>query len=132
MLQPARSTPATLAEVAELAVALVPVEDVGAVIGHIEIEVAVAVVVGRRAAHAPTRITDPGRAGIVRKGAVAHVAVEGVGRGRGRVGIAFQPRAVDQVDVEPAIAVVVEESTAAAFGLDDVVFDLAARVHTKI
>ena len=121
-----------LADVAEPARALVPVQDIGAVIGHVEVEVAVPVVVGHRAAHAPTRIADPGRAGIVLKGAVAQVAVEGVGRGRGRVGRAFQPRAVDQVDVEPTVAVVVEKRAPAAFGFNDVVFDLPAGTHLKV
>ena len=105
--------------VGERAVTVVVVEDARAVGRDVEIAVAVVVVVAHRQAHATTHPADAGLLRHVGEGSVAVIPVEGVGDGtaalalrRGRVG--------DEVDVEPAVAVVVDEPSAAPHGLDHV------------
>jgi hypothetical protein len=115
-----------------MAVTVVAVEDIGAVVGYVEVCVVVVVVVGDGDAHAPARIADAGGLGALLEGAVADIAVERVARWRDRVGVCREARAVNQVDIEPAIAVVVEEGSAAAFGFDDIVLYSPPRTHAEI
>jgi hypothetical protein len=73
--------------------------------------VAVAVVVGRGGAHAEAAAGHAGPPGHVGEGAVPVVAVEGVAE-RARRREEVRRAAVDEVDVEPAVAVVVEDGDA--------------------
>ncbi len=99
----------------------VPVEAGALQMGDHEVGIAVVVHVPRRGPHAPA-FADIGGQGGLGKGAVPPVQVEGVPGG----GIVLlQSAPVDQVEVEPAVPVGVEQGAAAAFRLDDVVLDPA-------
>ena len=92
-------------------------EDVRSVVGDVEVGVAVVVVVRRGDADAVAPVVGAGLAADLAEGAVPQVAVELVGlRGLGAV----EGVAVDGVDVEAAVAVVVEEGAARPHGLDEV------------
>ena len=94
-----------------------PQEHVGAVVGEVEIGVAVVVVVGGGHAHPVAPVARAGLATDLAEGAVPEIAVELVGlRGLGAV----EGVAVDGVDVEAAVAVVVEEGAPRPHGLDEV------------
>ena len=97
--------------VGERAVAVVAIEHVLAVVGDEEIVEAVVVVVADGHRRGPARSRQPGLLGHVGEGAVAVVLVEAIGRARRR---AFEARAAQHEDVEPAVVVVVEERHAAA------------------
>ena len=116
------ATPAAAVTSAERAVAVVLVEEVGAEAGHVEIEIAVAVVVadgdaglvgglaGAAAVHARLR-------GHVLERAVLVVVVEHVCRAR---------RAVDEIQVLEAVVVVVDPGDARAERLDHVLLGRGA------
>ena len=110
-----------LADVGEGAVAVVVIENRPAVGGDEEVGKAVVVVVADGHAHAEGPAGDAGLLGDVGERAVAIVLVERVAdRLLGLVEIARA--AVDQVDVHPAVVVVVEEGAARSHGLRQVVF----------
>src|SRR5262249_58256514 len=96
-------------DIGEGAVAVVPVEDVGPQRGHKDVDEAVIVVVAERTPHSVRGTADAGLLGYVRELSGAVVVEELV-----------LPRRVDEVDVEPAIVVVVEEPAPGSHGLDDV------------
>ena len=100
---------------------VVAVEGVGAVIGDEEVGVAVAVVVCGCDAKAVAGIGAAAVGGDVGESARARIAVESVDRRLVR-GMAGQVGAVGEVEVEAAIAVVVEESGSGTEGFDVVVF----------
>ena len=104
--------------VAETAAALVVVEDAAAVGGDVHVRPAVVVVVPHREAHPPPQAADPGALRDLGEGPVAVVAEEGVPPAAG-AGVGLE-RARDEVDVQPAVAVEVEEPAAATHGLDEV------------
>ena len=89
---------------------------------------AVVVVVGHGAAESPAVVGDAGFGGDVGEGAVVIVVEErGVRRGL-FAGERVDGGAVDDVDVEPAVVVVVEQAYTRALGLDDVVLGWSAHL----
>ena len=109
----------------EGAVAAVAVEDVGAEVADEEVGTAVAVGVPDGDPGRPAVVADARRFGDVLEGAVAAVAVEVVAAALGDRGAVETP-AVDQVEVEVAVGVVVEERDSAAARFEDVRLLLAA------
>ena len=108
-----------LGHVRERAVVVVAVQVVAAERGDVEILPAVAVHVRGADAHAPARAADAGAVGDVFELPAAEVAVERAARRLGSVG-AVDRQGIDEVDVQPAVVVVVEERDAAAHRLHDV------------
>ena len=102
-------------------VPLVAIEDVLPVVRDEQVVVAVVVVVRDGQAHPVTvRIAHAGLASHVREGSVTVVAIKDAGQGP--VGHeARDGRAVEQVDVEVAVPVVVDETTAGRHGFEEVV-----------
>jgi hypothetical protein len=98
-----------LGHIAKGPVPLVAIEGVGAPAGDEQVGMAVVVIITHRQAMpiAPREDRDTGRGGGVREGAVTLIAEEAVAGARGlRVG--GEGTTLDQVDVESAVAVVVE------------------------
>ncbi len=91
---------------------LVVIEDVGSVVGHIHIGVAVVIHVANRSPHAVPRVAGARRLRDIREGTVALVAVVGICT-RWTV-IARQSCAIDDVQVEQAIGIGIEERRARA------------------
>ena len=115
----------------EGAIALVVEEAVFAVAGDVEVVESVVVIVADADALAPAGGDEAGLGGDVGEGAVVVVVEEVAG---GLVlfvpGVcAWEGGAVDEEDVRPAVAVVVEDGDAGAGGLDDVTFGLDAAVN---
>ncbi len=114
-------------DVGEGAVAVVAEQRVAAEIGDVEVWIAVVVIVAGGHAHAVVAVLHAGLFGDISEGAVAVVAVEAVpepgiglvGRGAGGHGI-LQAGPIDEIDVEPAVAVEVEQRDAADHGFDQV------------
>ena len=67
--------------VGEGAVASVVIEAIRAIVGDIEVRVAVVVVVGGHRAHAPARVIDSRSRGHVLKGRITRILVESVAGG---------------------------------------------------
>src|SRR5690606_6808226 len=106
-------------DVDERAVSLVSIEDVRAVVRDIEIEVAVVVVVADREAETITLAADSSLLGDVDERAVAHVSIEPV-RSIALLGRATRRGVpVDEVEVEMAVAIVVEPPRAAGHRLEE-------------
>ena len=114
-------------DVLEGAVAPVAEQDVGAPVGDVEIEAAVAVGVAGADALAPGREIDAGLRRHVLEAPAAEIAVERVAV-RDALARRRQLGAGDDVDVEPAVAVVVEQRDAVAARFEDVVLGRAAAV----
>ena len=108
-----------LRHVGEGALAGVAVQPVPADPGDVDVLPAVAVDVGDAQPHAPAGMGNTGLGGDVAKRAVAQIAVESARR-RLRVVRGVDRERVDEVDVQQAVAVVVEQPDAAAHRLDDV------------
>ena len=105
--------------VGEGAVVIVVVEPVLAVVAHVDVGPAVVVVVGNRAAISPAVV---GHAGLLRDIGERAVVIVVEQRGVRRLFLAVERvegRAVDEVDIEPAVVVVVDQANAGAVGLDD-------------
>ena len=100
---------------------VVAVEGVGAVVGDEEVGVAVGIVVCGGNAKAVAGVGAAAVGGDVGEGARACVAIEAVDR-RWVRGMAGQIGAVGEIEVEAAIAVVVEKGGSSAEGFDIVVF----------
>jgi hypothetical protein len=97
------------------AVAVIAIQDASGILGDVEIGQAVAVVIADRNAHAVGASGNPRLFGDVGKRAIPVVPVEGIAkRLQGIIEIARA--AVDEVDVHPAVVVVIEESAAGADG----------------
>ena len=96
---------------------------VGPVVGDVQVRVAVVVDVGGAAAHADAAVVDPEpRPGFLEEAAL-RLPEEGVGRRRSAVAPALpgsDRRPLHEVDVEPAVAVGVEEGPAPLGGLGEV------------
>ena len=107
--------------VQECPVPFVPVEDVRPVVRDEQVVVSVVVVVRDGQAHPVTvRIAHAGLASHVREGSVTVVAIKDAGQGP--VGHeARDGRAVEQVDVEVAVPVVVDEPAAGRYRFEEVV-----------
>ena len=98
---------------------VVVVEPVLSVVAHKEIGPAVVVVVGNRAAIAPAVVGHAGLGAHIGKGSVVVVVKQ---RGVRRLLLAVKRvecRAVDEVDIEPAVVVVVDQADAGSVGLND-------------
>ncbi len=115
-----------LADIGESAVAVVVIENVLAEVGDEQIVPAIVVVVADANALSPAGVRDAGLRGHVGESAVAIIAK----KMRSRLaagGKAFQPRAVHEKNIEPAVVVVIVEGDAAARGFQQIfVFVLAA------
>ena len=118
-----------LGDVGERAVAVVAVEDVLAPVGDEEIVEAVVVVVADGDRRRPAGARQAGLRGHVGERAVAIVLVQAVGRAGGR---AFEARAAEDEDIQPAVVVVVEEGDAAADGFEDVGLGVGAAVDDRL
>ena len=106
-------------DVGEGAVVVVVVETVLAEVGDVDVGPAVVVVVGDGYAYAPAVVGDSSFIGDVGEGAVV-IVVEESGFGSGSfASLGFEGGTVDEVNVEPAVVVVVDEAHAGAIGFDD-------------
>src|SRR5262249_41458986 len=93
-----------------------------------KIVVAVVVEIADRYRATPTGAMQAGFLGDVGEGAVAIIAIETIGGAGGR---AFESRAAEQEDVEPAIVVEIEEGDAAPDGFTEVEFALCRAVDDR-
>src|SRR6202007_3111866 len=102
-----------VSDVGESSVAVVVIEDAAAVLGDVKIGPAGSIVVADRNAHAVASPDDPCLRGNIGEGAIAIVAIERVAQRGARVEeIAFA--AVNQINVHPAVVVVIDKATAGA------------------
>ena len=109
-----------LRDIGEGSVAVVAVESVLSVVGDEEIVVAVVVVVANAAGLAPAGLVFQAGAGShIGEGAVA-IVLEEVAVRLLSSGKSFQPPAVHEKQIQPAIVVVVVEGEAAAGGLEQI------------
>src|SRR5206468_2458122 len=106
-------------DVLERAVSSVSVQAVLAPIGDEEIVVPVIVVVADAGALAPTARAQPGAFGDILKRPVSPIPVQVIGWLL-PLGKTFEHRAVDEKDVEPAVAVVVDRGRAGPRRLEQV------------
>ncbi len=109
-------------DVGEGAVVVVVIEAVLAEVADVDVGPAVVVIVGDGDADTPALVGNAGFFGDVGEGAVVIVVKERSFGCGGFSGQGVGGGAVDEIDVEPAIVVVVDEADAGAVGLDDVSF----------
>src|SRR6266566_4449369 len=109
-----------LCDIREGAIAVVVVQNAALILGHIQIGPAITVVIANSYAHSIPTSGDAGLLGHVRESSVAIVLVQGVAQRRLRI-VEVTLAAVHQVDVHPAIVVVVQERTARSGGFRQVV-----------
>ena len=115
----------SLGDVGEGAVSVVPVEDVGPEVVHVEVGVAVVIVIAHGDAEPVSRIADARLRRHVGELPVPFVPIERVARHR--VGLRSpQWCPVEEVDVDPPVAVVVEQRESRGDVFDDVVSAAAA------
>ena len=116
--------------VGETAVAIVVKQNIVAPEAAEKIVPAVVVVIADANAGLPAGSREAGFRGDVGECSVAIIFVEMRCRLFARLPVRVEARAVGQINVEPAVVVVVEKSEAAAFGFDDValVVDAAPNV----
>ena len=115
----AKLHPGLFGDVGKGAVVIVAVEAIPAEVRHKNVGPAIVVVVADGNAEAPAIVGDAGLLGDVGEGAVVVVVEErGVGRGD-FAGERVVRRSVDEIDVEPAVVVVVEQADSGAVGLED-------------
>ena len=115
-----------LGHVGEGAVVVVAVEAVLAEVGDKDVGPAVVVKVANGHTEAPAVVGHAGLRGHVGKRSVVVVMEERGVRRRGLAGERVIGRAIDEVDVEPAVVVVVDKAHAGAVGLQDVLFGAGA------
>ena len=98
---------------------MVVIEDVATVAGDVNIGPTLIVKIGDGAAHGETRSADASFVGDIGERAVVIVAIE---RALGLFSFEshFHGGSVREVDIEPAVTIVVEKQDAAAHRLDDV------------
>ena len=99
--------------VGESAIAIVVIENAARVLGHVQVGQAIAVVVAHRHPHPVGAAAHTGLRGDVAEGPIPVVAIEGVAQ-RGRRRIEVAGTAVDQVNVHPAVVIVVQKCAARA------------------
>ena len=116
--------PGPVRDIRETPVAVVAIEPVPAEIGDVEIGPAVVVVVPDDGAETPTFVGHSRRGRGVGEGAVAVVAIEGRLRMFLLASNRLEAGTVDQVDVDPAVPVVVEEGHASGRDLHQETFHL--------
>ena len=105
--------------VGEGAVVIIVVEAILAEVSDVDVGPTVVVVIGDGDAEAPTLVGDARFSGDIGEGAVVIVVEESGARGGLGAFHGGNGRAVDEVDVEPAVVVVIEESDAGAGGVQD-------------
>ena len=114
-------------------VAVVAVEDVRTVVQQVDVHVAVPIVVERTRSHAPMPVVHTGLSGLFGERPVPVVAVQFVRRvgegASGGIADALEVRPVQQVQVEIAVAVVVEHGDTRATALEDV---LIGRIAERV
>ena len=102
-----------LADVGKRSVTIVVIQDILAVIGYEQIVPSIVVVVANADALAPARVSHSSLGRNVSEGTIAVVA-EKMRRGFAAGGKAFQPPAIYQKNIEPAIVIVIIKSHSAA------------------
>ncbi len=112
-------------DVGESAVAIIVIENAAGILRDVEIGEAVGVVIADGDAHAVGVSGHAGFFGDVGEGAVAIIAIERVAQ-RLRRSVEIAGAAVDEVDVHPAVVVVIEEAAAGADGFGEIPFGGAA------
>ena len=112
----------------EGSVAFVMVQAIFAVGGDVDVVVAVVVIIADAGSLPPTGGDEAGLGGDVGEGAVV-VVVEEMAGGGGTLAGSGKRGSVDEEDVRPAIAVIVDDGDAAAGGFDDVALGLSTAVH---
>src|SRR5438034_84477 len=119
--------------IGECAVAVVVEQDVVSPEATEQIIPAVVVKVAYRDAGLPSRASDTGLLGYVRKRSVAVVLVKLRGWSTAARPVGVEASAVAQINVQPAVIVVVEESKAATFGFDDerLMFDATPHIRSS-
>ena len=104
----------------------VAVEDVGAVVGHVEVAVVVVVVVAHCATSTPTGVTDARPGSGIDKGAVSAVGVQDIAR-TALVLVGGKGGAIYHVEVQVAVVVGVEKGGPGAVRFEDVLFFQVAK-----
>src|SRR6266849_2010121 len=94
-----------------------------------EIVPTVVVVISDAHAGLPPGAREPGFFGDVGKSAVAIIFEEMRSRRFSFRPLGVQARSVGEINIEPAVLVVIEKREAAAFGFDDVAFVIDAAPH---
>ena len=106
-------------DVGERAVMVVVIEAVLPEIGHVEVGPAVVVVVGNCASHPPSPVCDTRAFGYICKCSIMIVMKQSCARRLGLARKRIISRAVHQVDIEPAVVVVVDQAHARPLRLQD-------------
>ena len=108
-------------DISESAVAIVVIKDIAAETSEIQIRPAVVVIVAHGSAHGKTARVQAGLFGDIGECAVAIIVIKGAGSF-----LALQSHldagSVGEINVRPAIAVVVDNNHSTAHGFDDVFF----------
>src|ERR1700760_318161 len=106
-------------------------ETVFAVVGDVEIVVAVVVVIADAYTLAPAGYVQSSSFGDVGECAVVVVVIKvaGVGRAVARIGV--KHAAINEEDVGPAVVIVVEDGDTAAGGLEDVLLNRWVTVNIE-
>ncbi len=118
-------------DVCKTTITPVTVEQVRAGVGHVQVWAAIVVVVAHDGANTPTPVPDSGTGRYILKASISSVAVEHIGSPQGHLPV-FDPPAIDHVEIEIAVVVVIEERPSGAAGLLDVVLFQAAAVGHHI
>jgi hypothetical protein len=123
-------------DVRESTVAVVVVKDVRPVVEHVEVHVAVVIVIRRRASGAEGLVAHAGGFRDVGELALPVVLIKVVGQLVAKiaplaVADTLGPGAIDEVDILEAVAIVVEDADAGASALDDVVQVMIAVALTE-
>src|SRR5262249_30738357 len=106
-------------DIRESSVAVVTVKDVSAEASNVEIGPAIVLVISDCAAHGKARCRDSGFVGDIRKRSVVIVVIEGAASFLSFDGHVYGRR-VGKVNVQPAVAVVIDQQHTAAHGFDDI------------
>src|SRR5262249_53138430 len=114
------SDPCLVGHVSEGAIAIVPVKNAAAVLRNIEIGKPIKVVIGHSNAHSVASAWHASLLRYVGKRAIAIVTIQRVAK-RGLWVEEIAAAAIDQIDVHPAVIVVVEEGAAGSGSLRQVV-----------
>src|ERR1039458_4711009 len=115
-------------DIGERAVSIIAVENVLAPGSGKDVVNAIVIIVCDGDAVRPTRARESGLRGDIGEGAIPVVLVQPVGGPRRR---AFQARAAEHEDIQPAVVIVIEEGDAAAHRFDDVQVAVDAAVNHR-
>ncbi len=118
-----------LGDIGEGAVAIIVKQNVVAPGAAEEIVPAVVVIIADANAGLPASTREPGFFGDVGERSVAIIFVEMRGWRFSSGPFGVEPRSIGQINIQPAIIVVVEKSDATALGFDDVAFAINSAPH---